>query len=741
MLREYFTPEVTSTTDEDTVYSLLAKRAFRSPQSQIAKYADDSGSGWVAVTAEEMLATVRKVAKGLIALGVKKGDNVLIYSPTRYEWGITDFACAAIGAVTVPVYETDSVSQVQTITEETKPVIAFVSDAGRGSAVESVRSEIGSIKYLFTYDSGGLDSVAEWGEGVSEKTLDAAIEKVKADDVLTIVFTSGSTGKSKGVVLTNRNFTHIVFAGYDVVPHMLYKDPTRLLLFLPLAHCFARFVQYAAVGASGTIGYVSDAKHLLADLRSFKPTYLLAVPRVFEKVYNAASQKAGAGVKGHVFAAAFAHYVQWDKDEQAGIPHSFKDKMKHKFYEGAIGSSLRSALGNSIDFLASGGAPMDTDLAHFFNAIDGITFIQGYGLTETAAPCLVNFENANRIGSVGKPGPGIGVRLSDDDELEIKGDGVFKGYYNNEKMTREAFDGDWLRTGDLASIDDDGFVYITGRKKDIIITAGGKNISPSPMESILKSCPIVSQAVVVGDNMPFISALITLDEGMLETWKKTHGMGEDIDLKSDACNEAVRGFVQQYVDKVNSTVSRAESIRKFVILPEDFSQESGTMTASLKVIRPAVIRKYDDVIKNELYAPQATSMSPAPSAKIMSSAAQVRDAAAPFVEKNAKRISDAAAPFVEKSTKRISDAVANAARRIAENADSIENNENGANADFASADSSSGANNAVRTGADKINRKSDKQSSPDFATGSACESASESAFEADSSPDDKLSDN
>ena len=607
MLREFIPEPAYSTTDEDTVFALLSRRAERDPEDLIAQWQDDETRRWHDVTAGEMLERVRSVAKGLLGLGVKTGNMVVIYSPTCYEWGVVDFACAAIGAVSVPVYETDSAKQTESIIEEVNPVIAFAGDSAHTQTLERIREEHSSLRYVFNFKADGLDAVADFGEGVSEDALDQVIVRVKADDMLTIVYTSGSTGKPKGAMLSHRNFTHIVLNGYIILDEMLYQ-PNRLMLFLPLAHCFARYIQYVAIGGQGVVGYLPGAKHLLADLRSFKPTYLLGVPRVFEKVYNAASQKAGAGIRGRVFAKAFDHFVQWSKDEQETGHHSIAARAEHSFFMSVVGKSIRSALGPNMRYLACGGAPLNVDLAHFFNGMDDITFIQGYGMTETAAPMIVNWQDANRVGSVGKPGPGMGVRTDDDGELQVMGPNVFLGYYKKPELTADVKMADgWLKTGDLGTIDDDGFVYITGRKKDIIITAGGKNVSPAPMEDIINTCPIVSHGVVVGDGKPFIGALIELDQEMVRSWLARQGLDSNMSMEQVARNDAVRAFIQQYVEKANANVSRAESVRKFEILDEEFNQENGTLTASLKVVRPKVLKRYENIIDNVLYAPKPSN--------------------------------------------------------------------------------------------------------------------------------------
>ena len=607
MLREFIPEPAYSTTDEDTVFALLSRRAERDPEDLIAQWQDDETRRWHDVTAGEMLERVRSVAKGLLGLGVKTGNMVVIYSPTCYEWGVVDFACAAIGAVSVPVYETDSAKQTESIIEEVNPVIAFAGDSAHTQTLERIREEHSSLRYVFNFKADGLDAVADFGEGVSEDALDQVIVRVKADDMLTIVYTSGSTGKPKGAMLSHRNFTHIVLNGYIILDEMLYQ-PNRLMLFLPLAHCFARYIQYVAIGGQGVVGYLPGAKHLLADLRSFKPTYLLGVPRVFEKVYNAASQKAGAGIRGRVFAKAFERFVQWSKDDQVTGRHSIAARAEHSFFMSVVGKSIRSALGPNMRYLACGGAPLNVDLAHFFNGMDDITFIQGYGMTETAAPMIVNWQDANRVGSVGKPGPGMGVRTDDDGELQVMGPNVFLGYYKKPELTADVKMADgWLKTGDLGTIDDDGFVYITGRKKDIIITAGGKNVSPAPMEDIINTCPIVSHGVVVGDGKPFIGALIELDQEMVRSWLAQQGLDSNMSMEQVARNDAVRAFIQQYVEKANANVSRAESVRKFEILDEEFNQENGTLTASLKVVRPKVLKRYENIIDNVLYAPKPSN--------------------------------------------------------------------------------------------------------------------------------------
>ncbi|WEV68525.1 AMP-dependent synthetase/ligase [Bifidobacterium sp. ESL0775] len=653
MLREFYLDPVTKTTDKDTIYSLLSKRAEKDPDGAIAEWLDEQTQQWYTVTAGQMLDRVRKVAKGLMGLGAKAGSMVVIYAATSYEWGVVDFACAAIGAVSVPIYETDSPKQAKGIVDDVDPIVAFGGDAEHTQTLEEFRRERDGLKYVFNLQEDGLEAVADFGTSVTDDELDEAISRVRADDMLTIVYTSGSTGAPKGVMLSHRNFVSTVFIGWAVLDDMLYQ-PSRLLLFLPLAHCFARYIQYVAIGAKGVVGYTPSAKHLLTDLRTFKPTYLLGVPRVFEKVYNAASQKAGAGLQGRIFNMAFDHFVRWSKDQQEGRGHTLSEQLKHKFYMKTVGASVRSALGPNLKYVACGGAPMNADLAHFFNGMDGITFIQGYGMTETAAPCIVAFQDFNKVGAVGRPGTGIAVKLADDDELLINGEDVFLGYYKQPELTAEATEpGGWVHSGDIAQIDDDGFVYITGRKKDIIITAGGKNVSPAPMEDTIGTCPIVSHAVVIGDGRPFIAALIELDPEMVRSWLANNGMDENMPMAEICRNDAVRAYVQQYIDQANSSVSRAESVRKFVIVEDQFTQENGMLTPSMKVVRGEVLKHYADLINAKVYTPK-TRVKPAPSA------------AAGFIDKTAESVRQATDAVTPKVREAYEQAKQNVGVRIAE---------------------------------------------------------------------------
>ena len=541
-------------------------------------------------------------AKGLIALGIAKGDAVTIFSSTRLEWGILDFALAAVGAVSVPIYDTDSAPQAQRIMNDSAVKLAFADNRERFDRLDSVKDHCPALKQILMIEGNALGALEGLGVAVSDEELNERVATVRADDLATIVYTSGSTGNPKGAELTHKNFVSITISASQALHEVVLDDHPRLLLFLPLAHCFARFIQYASIASDdGVVGYLPDTKTLLPDLRSFEPTYLLGVPRVFEKVYNAASHKAGAGWKGRLSVKAAEAARVWSRKEQAGEQHTFAEIAERAKYETLVYRTVRGALGPKIKYVACGGAPLSLDLAHFYNGI-GLPMIQGYGMTETAAPFAATRVTDNVIGTVGQPAPGSSIRISDEGELQVKGPNVFRGYHNLPEKTAEAFTADgWLRTGDLAEIDDEGHIVITGRIKDIIITAGGKNVSPIPLEEEIAKCPIVEHCVVVGDQRPFIGALVTLDPESLALWLPAHGLSTETPVDRLATNAAVREEIQQYVDKANATVSRAESVRKFAVLDTQFTQENKCLTPSLKVVRPAVNRVFADVIDNEIY--------------------------------------------------------------------------------------------------------------------------------------------
>ena len=603
MLTEYTTPgESIEIRDDQTIYSLLTERLARTGADTVIAAKKIGPGRWQNVTTGEFHERVVSAAKGLIALGIAKGDAVTIFSSTRLEWGILDFALAAVGAVSVPIYDTDSAPQAQRIMNDSAVKLAFADNRERFDRLDSVKDHCPALKQILMIEGNALGALEGLGVAVSDEELNERVATVRADDLATIVYTSGSTGNPKGAELTHKNFVSITISASQALHEVVLDDHPRLLLFLPLAHCFARFIQYASIASDdGVVGYLPDTKTLLPDLRSFEPTYLLGVPRVFEKVYNAASHKAGAGWKGRLFVKAAEAARVWSRKEQAGEQHTFAEIAERAKYETLVYRTVRGALGPKIKYVACGGAPLSLDLAHFYNGI-GLPMIQGYGMTETAAPFAATRVTDNVIGTVGQPAPGSSIRISDEGELQVKGPNVFRGYHNLPEKTAEAFTADgWLRTGDLAEIDDEGHIIITGRIKDIIITAGGKNVSPIPLEEEIAKCPIVEHCVVVGDQRPFIGALVTLDPESLALWLPAHGLSTETPVDRLATNAAVREEIQQYVDKANATVSRAESVRKFAVLDTQITQENKCLTPSLKVVRPAVNRVFADVIDNEIY--------------------------------------------------------------------------------------------------------------------------------------------
>ena len=603
MLTEYTTPgESIEIRDDQTIYSLLTDRLARTGADTVIAAKKIGPGRWQDVTTGEFHERVVSAAKGLIALGITKGDAVTIFSSTRLEWGILDFALAAVGAVSVPIYDTDSAPQAQRIMNDSAVKLAFADNRERYDRLDSVKDHCPTLKQILMIDGNALGALEGLGVAVSDEELDEHVATVRTNDLATIVYTSGSTGNPKGAELTHKNFVSITIAASQALHEVVLDDHPRLLLFLPLAHCFARFIQYASIASDdGVVGYLPDTKSLLPDLRSFEPTYLLGVPRVFEKVYNAASHKAGAGWKGRLFLKAAEAARVWSRKEQAGEQHTFAEIAERAKYETLVYRTVRGALGPKIKYVACGGAPLSLDLAHFYNGI-GLPMIQGYGMTETAAPFAATRVTDNVIGTVGQPAPGSSIRISDEGELQVKGPNVFRGYHNLPEKTAEAFTADgWLRTGDLAEIDDEGRIIITGRIKDIIITAGGKNVSPIPLEEEIAKCPIVEHCVVVGDQRPFIGALVTLDPESLAIWLPAHGLSTETPVDRLATNAAVREEIQQYVDKANATVSRAESVRKFAVLDTQFTQENKCLTPSLKVVRPAVNRVFADAIDSEIY--------------------------------------------------------------------------------------------------------------------------------------------
>ena len=597
-----FTNPVKEPIDSDVnLFDLLDNRAKRDPEGAMIEYKGDDGT-WHPYSAQVFRDMVIDLAKGLIGLGVNKGDSVAIVSRTRWEWTALDVAIMSIGAVTVPVYETNSASQVSWIFNDSKVTLAIAEDDGQRDKIESVRSEVPTLRNVFVIEAGGLNAIKTYGESVTDAEFWEYKEASYGDDRATIVYTSGSTGTPKGVELTHRNFAFLVFSALQYMPRAGAWPNRRLLLFLPLSHVFARFMEFFSFGGTISLALSSNMKTMVKDFETFGPTLLLAVPRVYEKVYNAASQRAGTGFAGKMFMRAAENAREWSKAEQKGEQLPIAGRIAHAFYEQVVYKKIRTIFGPNADFAITGGAPMDSELSHFFNGI-GMPVLEGYGMTETCGPVCVSLPEDNRIGTIGMPMCGITAGIAEDGELVVKGPLVCKGYHNNPGVTTQQITDGWLHTGDLGDISEDGFISITGRKKDLIITAGGKNVSPGLLEASVMTSPVVNQCLVIGDKKPFVAALVTLDLADANNWLESQGAKPEPDLASLAKNAIVHAEVERAVNAANEGVSRAESIRKFEILPDEFTEANGMLTPSLKTRRAQIVKHYQELIDNVIYVP------------------------------------------------------------------------------------------------------------------------------------------
>ncbi|PKC90045.1 long chain fatty acid CoA ligase [Bifidobacterium longum] len=531
-----------------------------------------------------------------------RGDSVAIVSRTRWEWTALDMAIMSIGALTVPVYETNSASQVSWIFNDSKVTLAIAEDDGQRDKIESVRDEVPTLRNVFVIEAGGLNAIKTYGESVTDAEFWEYKEASHGDDRATIVYTSGSTGTPKGVELTHRNFAFLVLSALQYMPRAGAWPNRRLLLFLPLSHVFARFLEFFSFGGTISLALSSNMKTMVKDFETFGPTLLLAVPRVYEKVYNAASQRAGTGFAGKMFMRAAENAREWSKAEQKGEQLPITGRIAHAFYEQVVYKKIRTIFGPNADFAITGGAPMDSELSHFFNGI-GMPVLEGYGMTETCGPVCVSLPEDNRIGTIGMPMCGITAGIAEDGELVVKGPLVCKGYHNNPGVTAQQITDGWLHTGDLGDISEDGFISITGRKKDLIITAGGKNVSPGLLEASVMTSPVVNQCLVIGDKKPFVAALVTLDLADANNWLESQGAKPEPDLASLAKNAIVHAEVERAVNAANEGVSRAESIRKFEILPDEFTEANGMLTPSLKTRRAQIVEHYRELIDDVIYVP------------------------------------------------------------------------------------------------------------------------------------------
>lgn len=582
----------TSREDENTT-DLLLGRLASDPSTPIFEVADRSGD-YRPISVGDFVEEVRAVAKGLMASDVGTGDVVAIMSRTRYEWVLMDWAVWFAGAVSVPIYETSSPSQIQWIASNANARFAVVEATRHAEDMESVRGELPTLERIGVIEDGIIEDLKQRGTDVSDEDLEARRTSRRMADVATIIYTSGTTGRPKGAELTHANFVDTTRSALKLLGQQVLPPGSRLLMFLPIAHVFARLIVVLAASWPVTTAFTSDTKNLMEDLAKFKPTFLLAVPRVFEKVYNGAEAKAIAGGKGKIFSAGADTAIEYSKALSNGkVPLPLK--LKHAAFDKLLYKKLRGAMGGDVSWAVSGGAPLGARLAHFFRGI-GVTVLEGYGLTETTAPVCVNLPWDVKPGTVGPPLPGSTVAIDDDGEILVKGVMVFKGYHDNPEATAEALRDGWFRTGDIGSLDEDGSLTITGRSKEVIVTAGGKNVSPAQLEDQLRSHPLVSQCVVIGDQKPFVAAILTLDAEMLPTWLKNNGLPE-MSIEEAGRHEKVRAELQTVVDKANQSVSRAESIRTFEIIDTDFTEENGYLTPSMKLKRNVVVKDFADVIE------------------------------------------------------------------------------------------------------------------------------------------------
>jgi long-chain acyl-CoA synthetase len=597
-VREFSVPVLVDVPPSANCTDVVFQRGVDEPDAVIIrrKESEDPAAPWTPVTAAQFRDQVAAVAKGLIAAGIEPGDRVGLMSRTRYEWTVADYAIWAAGAVGVPIYETSSADQVKWILTDSGAKAAFVETAAHE---ETVREAVPELPLLWRIDGGAFAELERLGADVSNDTLAERRASRGGRDLATIIYTSGTTGMPKGCRLTHDN---LLFTARNVsrgpLESMFDVEGRAALLFLPLAHSFARIIQVVLIETGTVLAHSPNMKNVAPDLREFKPTFLLGVPRVFEKVYNAAEQKANAEGKGKIFHAAVRAAIEWSRAESSGGA-GLGARLKHAAFDKLVYGKLRAATGGALTAAVSGGSALGERLGHFFRGV-GIEVFEGWGLTETSAPSTVNIPGANKIGTVGKPFPGVSIRIADDGEILVKGRHVFDGYWNNERATKEAIDPEgWFHTGDVGQLDEHGYLSITGRKKEILVTAGGKNVAPAPLEDAIRAHRLISQVMVVGDGRPFIGAIVTLDHEAMEQWKEANSRSGA--SMAELCSDpAVIAEVQQAVDDANRMVSKAEQIKKFSILDIELSEESGHVTPKQSIKRHVVARDFAKQI-DELY--------------------------------------------------------------------------------------------------------------------------------------------
>jgi long-chain acyl-CoA synthetase len=596
VVREFTSPATFAVPPSGSLTDDLLVHAETRPDA--VTFSRREGPDWQDVSAAEFLSQVRSVAKGLVASGVGHGDRVALMSHTRFEWTLVDYAIWYVGAVTVPVYPSSPDDQVRRLLAHCGAGAAVVETTDHRAAVLRHAAAPGLAERVWTLDDGGVEALVERGRRVGDDDLEERRAAVTPSSLATIIYTSGTTGVSKGCMLTHGNLMSELGVAVEELEELFEGPDAATLLFLPLAHVFARVVAVGAVRAGVRLGHSSGARNLPGDLAAFRPTFVLAVPRVFEKLFNTASQVAAADGRPRTFDRAVEAAIAYSRALDHGRPGPLL-RARHRFFERWVYRTLRETLGGRCRYAVSGGAPLGERLGHFYRGI-GITVLEGYGLTETTAAVTVNRPDALKIGTVGRPLHGSSVRVADDGELHVRGGQVFRGYWQDEAATADALTADgWLRTGDVGEIDDEGFVRVTGRKLEILVTAGGKNVAPTALEDGLRAHALVSQCMVVGDGRPFVAALVTLDPEAVGPWARAHGKPADVAALVD--DPDLRAEIQGAVDSANRAVSRAESIRGFTLLPRDWTEEAGQLTPSLKLRRSVVLSQHRSDVE-ALYA-------------------------------------------------------------------------------------------------------------------------------------------
>jgi len=596
-MKSYDIEPLVVSAETENITDLLEVRVRKTPNLPL--YAVESKPGqWSDITAKDFHGKVIALAKGLVAAGIQPGQAVAIMSRTRFEWTLIDFAIWYAGAVSVPIYESSAPSQMEWILSDSDSVALFVENAEHLDRFEQIKAGAPLVRKVWTIESDAIDQLIKVGRDIGDDVIDAKRKSVKLRDLATIIYTSGTTGKPKGCELTHRGFVELSKNATLELPQVV-SEGASTLLFLPLAHVFARFIEVLCIHGGVKVGQQPDSKNVGPAMASFRPTFLLAVPRVFEKVYNSAEQRAESSGKGKIFRTAAYAAIAYSKALDTPGGPSLIQRLRHKFFDVLVYRKLRAAMGGQVRYAVSGGAPLGARLGHFYRAI-GLIVLEGYGLTETTAPAMIGRPDSLRIGKVGRVLPGTGIKIADDGEIWLRGNNILRGYWRNPEATKAAMEGEWFKTGDIGELDEDGFLTITGRKKELLVTAGGKNVAPAPLEDPLRADPLVGQAVVIGDQKPFIAALISLDAEMLPIWLANNGADKNMTLAQAAKSPIVLAEIQKAIDRVNRHFSRAESIRKFVVIDRELTEESGHLTPSLKIKRDAVLRDFAPAIA-EIY--------------------------------------------------------------------------------------------------------------------------------------------